>query len=233
MDNNTVILDFLINAYTNEIPLSNVLNADIIRAFCGNADPEIRSWTAKAFVLDKPTDFIIACLLELANDYEESVRVEAVDSLSNFCTNSSFNCLCAAIEDESPLVRAYAAFGVAYVGRELCPDEAKRILIREEANEQCERVLVGVYEGLYILGEKDRIHMLLSMLNSGDFYTCCAATHALQEIVNAENNNIILSALEGFNFSACPLAVVDAINKLIMLCDTQADAGTGSDLYAT
>ena len=143
----------------------------------------------------KVIDDAVKWLSQLAKDSDAHVRVEAVDSLRTFVCRQSFDALCQATVDSDALVRGYAAYGVAIIGKEISFDEAKIILLSMVACENNPRVLVDIYEGLYVLGETTALKDLFSLIHIDDYLVQCAVIHACEEIANDRNRQIILSFL--------------------------------------
>ena len=119
------ILDVLMKSYDEAKPLSESLNVEMIDSLSNNDSAEIRAWLARALVYHNSDAQTVALLCKLSQDAASSVRVEAVDSLSGFATQESFEMLCQASVDEDELVRAYAAFGIAYVGKKIYPESVE------------------------------------------------------------------------------------------------------------
>lgn len=218
MEDATHILDILMKSYDEATPLSESLNVEMINSLSNSDSSEIRAWLARALVYHNSDSQAVALLCKLSQDIASSVRVEAIDSLSGFTTQESFDTLCQASEDEDELVRAYAAFGIAYIGRKLHPDRALQTLLDMSQNEKSERVFVDIYEGLYILGKNEMLEKLMSLYNSSDYRVQCATLNVLEELVYPQNVRTIYNFVSTLDASTCVPAVASAIRRLYQRC---------------
>ena len=189
------ILEQLYKCYDLGQSPSNYFDYGQINNLASSRNEDIRSSLAKALVNHKVIDDAVKWLSQLAKDSDALVRVEAVDSLRTFVCRQSFDALCQATVDSDALVRGYAAYGVAIIGKEISFDEAKIILLSMVACENNPRVLVDIYEGLYVLGETTALKDLFSLIHIDDYLVQCAVIHACEEIANDRNKQIILSFL--------------------------------------
>lgn len=189
-------LQHLIDAYDNQVPLQTALLKHEIETYATHPDSEIRMWVAKGLVHDSAD--VVGFLLRLAKDEDEAVRLEAVDSLSAFATRESFHALCAALADSDPLVRAYAACGVAEVGAVVAPEETAGLLRHTQTQESCPRVLTDLWGGLYHLGDADALNQLMALFHSGDYQVQCTVLQILIERSGKaadERTSLFLSSL--------------------------------------
>lgn len=212
------LLDILMDCADNGKELSKVMDSDSIATLSNNESVDIRIWAARALVCDAMNRITIETLCQLANDKDAQVRVEAVDSLCEFCCAESYSVMRSAIPDSDFLVRAYAAFGLAFIGKTIEPEEAKRLLICAEEKETECRALVGIYGGLYILGQTSALDNLIMLFSSGDYHIQCAVLNILNEVLNDENCGKIQSFIHGIDLSVCSSAVVDTIKRLYAQC---------------
>lgn len=208
------ILELLTQSYDECKPPEDYFNKECLDALVSNESIDIRIWLAKALVYGKNCEYAVEMLHELSQDKDASVRVEAIDSLSNFVCRTSFEVFCNTINDQNTLVRAYSAFGVALVGMHVSRPEALSILHRIAETERNRRVLVDIYEGLYILGDVEKLNKLLELFYSSDYHIQCAVLHALIEILSCENLGEIRKFIDSLDPSIHELAVNDTIQQL-------------------
>lgn len=212
------ILDILMKSYNEAKPLSESLNDEMINSLSDSDSAETRAWLARALAHQNSDAQTVALLCKLSQDIAASVRVEAVDSLSGFATQECFDILCQASVDEDELVRAYAAFGIAYVGKKIYPDRALQTLLDMAQKEKSERVFVDIYEGLYILGRNEMLEELFKLYNSSDYRVQCATLNVLDELVYPENVSTIYKFVSILDTSICVPAVICAIERLAQKC---------------
>lgn len=218
MENAELMLDVLIQSYNEARSLSESLSIEMINCLCDSDSVEIRASLARTLVYHNSDTQAIALLCKLSQDVAASVRVEAVDSLSNFINSESFDILCRASTDKDYLVRAYAAFGIAYVGKRINPEKALQMLRYMSLSEKCERVFVDIYEGLYILGRTEMLNELINLFYSSDYHVQCATLNALDELVYPQNVSTIYNFVRVLDSSIYVSAVACAIKKLNQRC---------------
>lgn len=218
MRDEALILDRLRDSYDEENSLSDYFDFEELDCLCDSDLIDIRIWLAKALSYHQPDIQAIVLLRKLYQDTASCVRVEAIDSLSAFETQDSFEILCSAASDPDELVRAYSAFGIALVGRRISPVIAHQILLRMAETESSIRTLVNIFEGLYILGQKEMLDRIIGLFDSSDYRIQCAVLHALEELLCTENKSAIKQFVDGLNLSTYTCAVADTIERLASEC---------------
>lgn len=214
MINSDELIKSLLSIYDSGEALSDCMESEEIASLIQCDDAEVRIWVAKLLAYDNLENMAVQFLCQLAEDEDACVRVEAVDSLSAFSNIQSYHTLCHAMEDTDELVRSFAAFGIAVIGKKLCPDDAERILRYANSKETSDRARVGIYVGLYILGIREMLPLLMILCESDDYHVACSAMHALEEVLGPENENEIAAFINSLDAFAQPLAVVDTIHQL-------------------
>ena len=205
--------DIAKNAYLSKISLFSILSTEEVYRISQSENPEIRCWVAKALSLDDDNAIACSILCFLSNDDDFLVRIEAVDSLSNFIHHQAYQCLLSAASDSDELVRAYAAYGIACVGKYVAYSDARSFLNKMLEYEKKARVRVGVLEALYILGEQTRLLELLDLFESDNYLVRCSVIHALCDIANCSNCKIITSFVENIDLEVESAAVKSAIKQ--------------------
>ena len=214
MDTDDHIIALLIHDFEHCVAPSSHLSQTEMERCVQHSNDEIRAWTAKALVNDISKEETVDYLCRLAVDNNPSVRVEAVDSLSEFTHLQSYHALKHAVSDSDYLVRAYAAFGVAYVGKSLLPSDAEMTLLQLKTTETDDFVRVSILEGLYILGDSASLEDLFGMFKSSDYHTQCSILHALEEIWDESNRLRILSFVDTLTVAEYPPAVSGSLKEL-------------------
>ena len=218
MDSVDNLCELLIYCFNEGLSPTNIIDWKRLLELADSDSLEVRVCLAKALV-NQPVDTnTVELLVKLTKDPSPNVRVEAVDTLGAFPTKASYDRLCVCLNDSNQLVRAYASFGVAVVGKEISPQSALKVLQEKEYAESNKRVMVNIYEGLYILGSADALRKLIELFNSEDYRVKCAVLHAMCEILNPENKTSICDFLQSFDLSAFPVAVSASAELLMEMC---------------
>lgn len=212
--NPTDVLDLLIHSYNAGQSPSSYLSTQVISSIITCDSDDIRQWLAKALINHNSNSFAVPLLCKLAQDSQSFVRIEAVDTLSSFICQESFNALCLAVNDNDELVRAYAAYGIAAVGKEIAPTNALYLLNQAASSEENCRVLVDIYGGMHLLGQEDALQKLFKLFQVDDYLVQCAVIHLFEDIVNNHNRDEIAHFINNLNISNYAYSVVDAILQL-------------------
>lgn len=194
--------------------LSEIMSDESIENLPENKDADVRIDAARALANNTFNSVTVDTLCRLAKDEDSLVRIEAVDSLCAFSCPVSFEIMQSALLDPECLVRAYAAYGVAVVGKNIRPDYAKEILLLAEAKETEPRTQVGIYEGLYILGQENALDKLMGLFYLDDYRLQCAVLNALDEVMNDQNRNSIHGFLSSIYSSIHSVAVLDTLERV-------------------
>lgn len=111
----------------------------------------------------------------LQHDPDELVRTEAAESLGAIGDKRAKHALEHAVNDRSPLVRAYAASAMARIrGHINMSALRKRVAI--ERNPQ---VRASLFEALYAAGDLSFLPRLFRLLNHANYRVRCAAANAI------------------------------------------------------
>lgn len=207
-------LEFIQNAYLTNTSLFSLISLDDIYILTQSENAEIRYWVARALSLDNNISDACDILCFMVNDQDALVRLEVVDALSNQINAKAYQCLQLAVSDCDELVRAYAAYGIAYVGQHVDPFDAQYILHQMLKCEKCDRVRVGIVEALYILGETNYLSQLLHFFDSEDYWVRCSVIHALIDIASLSNYTVLASFLESINLEEEVAAVKSSVVQL-------------------
>lgn len=211
--NHNEVIDVLMQAYSDNQSLHNHFSNSELQGLSEHDSEDIRIWLAKALV-NHDGDDDVKFLVSLSRDKDPLVRLEVADSLSTYVNRDSFSTLLALMNDSDDLVRAYAAFGVALVGRTIAQQTAQQTLLNVASVETNKRVLVDVYEGLYLLGLEAYLQKLFGLFESKDYHTQIAVLHALEEIANDENNQAIAQFVWNLETTNRVRSVAEAIKQV-------------------
>jgi len=201
-------------AYLSMTSLFSLLPEEKIRELSRSESAELRCWIAKALSKDSKNNVACSILCTMTVDSDPTVRVEAVDSLSNYINQDAYRCLCISASDPDDYVRAYAAYGIAVVGEHVEPNKARNILHEMLMHEKSDRVRVGILEALYILGEVRYLPEMLQLFETDDYLIRCSVISALDEIADENNHEALMSFLRNADFSDEFPAVISAIEQL-------------------
>ncbi|MBQ7915353.1 MAG: HEAT repeat domain-containing protein [Firmicutes bacterium] len=143
---------------------------------------DIRADLAKILV-SYEGECVEQALLKLATDKKYSVRLEAIDSLSNFPSDSTYQTLMQYAEDKDWLTRGYALWGIC----KTCLGERKVETIQYIKNvleiETSKFCRINMYGGMCILGEKENILNLLSLYPNSYYRNKCSIFNTLHELL--------------------------------------------------
>lgn len=141
-------------------------------------------------------------LLQLACDKVALVRTEAYDSLSGFAFPEIEIFLKKAVKTErDALARTYAISSWTEVAIALFEDHSDDIsfikwMLEKTKIKKSEHCLLECYYALYRFGEKEMLAKILSFFRSKDYRIRLAVFHVLEEIVDDENRDKIIDAIE-------------------------------------
>jgi len=96
--------------------------------------------------------------------------------------------------------------------------EAKKLLSYAEKKEHSTHVLVGIYEGLYILGNDIALDKLIYLFREDNYHTQCAVLNALGEIVNPDNLHKIVAFISRLDATKYPVSVSGTLLRLQKKC---------------
>ena len=116
-----------------------------------------------------PEDELKARYVELLTDPEEIVRVQAVENLADYRGHGVLvRGIIGCFEDDSHLVRGFAAVTLGWIGGDDCIKVLEGRLGIADAWEE-----INVLAGLILLGEEHYLSPLLALLTSPDYQVRC------------------------------------------------------------
>ena len=138
--------------------------------------PEVRmeSIESLGLILKKP----IPELMSMLKDKNDLVRVYTVEALENIGDRSAARPLRKALRDASPLVRSYAASALGA----LRDHSARMVLHRTLLKEHSPRARVGFLVGLFLLGDKQQLPLLMALVDNKSYRVRCAAANTLAQL---------------------------------------------------
>lgn len=210
--------NILVDIYEKEKSVSSIYSPYMMWKLAKHNDDLVRGYLAKALVYDTESSVALDVLCKLSKDKEPLVRVEAVDSLSEFCCVKSYKVLKNALYDLDYLVRTYALFGIAYIGKKLNPEETIELLQeydKKEVNLHCK---VSIYEGLYMLGQQVYLDKLMNLFWNDDYQIQCSVANALSEVIEQKNVPVIRKFLHTLKIEEYSVAVKSSIENLNNVC---------------
>lgn len=114
-------------------------------------------------------------LYPLLKDPFYLVRIETLETLAQIRDRAALPLIAKRLQDQHPLVRAYAATSIA----ELEGHQFVKAIEAASKRESDERAGVGFASALFILGDASQFQVLLKFLSSADYHARCASANAL------------------------------------------------------
>lgn len=200
--NGSVVLErvesFLLECFKKGISPLRYFSIEYLGDLIQSDSEELRSTLAKSLCYGDTR--AVPLLVGLSRDEEELVRLEAIDSLINYPCEESYLTFCNGTNDESDLVRAYSFWGLSVASGEKYIHDARMRLRTAAIAEHDPRMLVDIYAGLYILGDKERLDDLMELFDEGNYLVKCAVIHTLEEIATEDNIDRLMLFLESKQF---------------------------------
>lgn len=114
-------------------------------------------------------------LYPLLKDPSELVRIETLESLGRIGDKEAIPLIVEKLEDNSPLVRSYAARFVADLGGE----KYLPVLQTRKSREDDDVAKVGLAHALFSVGDAAQLSILLELLSSDKYTVRCASANSL------------------------------------------------------
>jgi HEAT repeat protein len=118
-------------------------------------------------------------VIRLLNDKNEIIRADAVQTLFFLSKEKSLKYLIEKLDDKHRFVRSAAATFIGEVGDKSAIKDLENALCRERSN----TAKVGILEGLYLLGQRKRLHELLLLLKSKKYQVRCAVVETVKYLI--------------------------------------------------
>lgn len=160
-------------------------------------DSEIRYEIAEV-LSGKNESRINKIFLELLNDEDELVRINATDSAYNCTSNEIIDKLKDISLNDKYLVRGYAILSIADIARKCERKEELQKFIKNRLKvEKSKWVKGAIYSSLYLLNkEKKYFLLLLDLLDASNYKIRCMVVNSISEVLNKENCLIVKERLE-------------------------------------
>lgn len=144
-----------------------------------------------------PVSIAEPVLLQLLQDEDELVRVNACDSLCISNSLDTRNLLLKIAKHGRYLSRGYAILSAANITVRNGFDayDMRSFLHKRLKQERSTWVQVSIYTALYQLGEKKYIENLIALLDNRFYQIRCAVVHSLEDIFQEGNTDSIKDAL--------------------------------------
>ena len=136
-------------------------------------------------------------LSRLARDKDSLVREEACDSLCISKSVTTYELLKKIAEkDKNGKVRGYAIMSLGEIADRIhMQKDLEKFLDNKLINEEILFTKICIYAVLYNLGKIEYLTNLLIMINEKNYCNRCAVVERLSEVINAENKEVIRTAL--------------------------------------
>lgn len=167
---------------------------DLIYRLSYDTNSFIRALSAE--ILAKiPNERSKSILFMLANDRHCFVRTEAYDSLSVFSDKETAGLLSEKISSESDdLALSYAVILFAQICRDMDMINMGTEFLTSAADKlTSERCTLCMYYAMYLLGKREYLRKIYSILHCKDYRIVCMAVSLLSDIINNSNSKEIIS----------------------------------------
>lgn len=179
------ILSKILQCYDNQTPLFQVFSYnEVLRISCDD-NSELRAAIAQVLVWDAPDSYAEKILHCLSSDFDELVRLQAIDSLSEYPSLKSYHIMKNALHEQDELIRAYAAFGMGMLGKQYDRRKSKKSLHKLLEKERSDYVCAAVFCGLYMLDEKSALQKMIKLFNSPNYYAQCYVLRSLCDLYDS------------------------------------------------
>lgn len=161
-------------------------------------------------------------LLKLLCDKNSLVRTEAADSLSQYPYDDVLQQLKIVAEnDNNHMVRGYALLSMTLVSMMLKADPAKYLSFLHQRCKREKSVFckLNCYHALYIMGEKDKLEVILLILKSRNYRNRCAVVNTLYDVVNESNRLLVVREFKKQLLKENSEAVISTINGFLRKYD--------------
>lgn len=158
--------------------------------------------------------------LELLNDENELVRINASDSVYNCTSNQIIDKLKDIILNDKYLVRGYAILSICDIANKC--ERKKEIQNFIEGRLKVEKskwVKATIYSSLYLLNNENKyIILLLNLLDESNYKIRCMVLNRVSELLNEKNCLIVKERLENKmkveNSVAVRSSIIKILNKI-------------------
>ena len=180
-----------------------------------NEDAEIRAFIAELLVRFD-SEKAKSALMELCEDDDEMVRVNACDSLAVFRDIKVYHTLLKCYrEDGCILVKNYALLSIIDIMKFIDIDEniLKEVFLNclKDSNDL---MRASAFKGLYLLNEEWRLDELLDLLYAESHELKCSIINILFDIITKDNKNEILEKVFCIMKNESSKSVLSAMEKL-------------------
>jgi len=131
-------------------------------------------------------------VVKLLDDKNEIIRADAVQVLFYLSKERSLTYLIEKLDDKHRFVRSAAATFIGEASDKSAINDLENALDRERSN----TAKVGILEGLYLLGQKERLYELLLLLKSKKYQVRCAVANTVKYLeMENEDKKLVIDTL--------------------------------------
>lgn len=130
-------------------------------------------------------------VLPLLNDKDELVRVAAVECVAYLGGEKASRYLIKHLDDRSELVRKHVGGWIGEIGDKTLT----KYLVDRLKHERSGLAKVGLLEGLYLLGQEERLLEIIRLFRSRRYQVRCCVANILASLVNKQNKRLIRESL--------------------------------------
>jgi HEAT repeat protein len=210
--------------------LEDAIEATHLIAALESRNSEVQMRAAEA-LSGRPEEGVIDALIILAvNASDTLAQISAIESLGDLRAHDAVHPLEDLLRSDDELVRGSAAFSLGEIGDSECIAVVEKTLETEESEHS--QVMLEVC--LYKLGQHERLHGVISRIQSEDYHVRCAAAHLLADIVDVTNVTVIGNALHEALSREAAAAARSSIRSAIATVDAyRSDPENGKDSGAS
>ncbi len=221
----------ILQCYDNQTPLLQVFSYNEVLCVACSDNSELRAVVAQALVWDAPNSRAENILHCLFSDSDVLVRLQAIDSLSEYPSLKAYHIMKNALYERDDLIRAYAAFGIGMLGKQYDRRKSKKSLHQLLEKERSDYVRAAIFCGLYMLDEKSALQKMIKLFSSSNYYVQCYVLQSLRDfydscdIFEQQSIQVFTAKLEKSKY---PPAVSSSIQKLQRKIINSAENGSVS-----
>lgn len=208
--------DKIITAMTEKNKLDEN-DVNMLLQLSQSREPEIRAYTAELLVKAND-DKAEKILIDMCEDEDELVRVNACDSLCAFASAETYERLAKSfLTDRSLLVKRYALLSIIDIMNDIKIDREKlKSFFISNVNTEDLGICAACFKGLYLMGEEKYLDRLLNLTKSENYQDRCMVLNILEDIITEKNKECILSAVKELRKAESSNAVNSIIDRIMM-----------------
>ncbi|MCL5773091.1 MAG: HEAT repeat domain-containing protein [Firmicutes bacterium] len=130
-------------------------------------------------------------VLPLLDDKNYVVKIDAIECIARLGKKRALKHLLKHLKDKNGIVRMYVGTVIGEIGDKTCAGYLEKRLKIEHSS----HAKVGLLDGLYRLGQKERLLGLIHLLKSRNYRVRCAVANTFASLINKRNQSLIKESL--------------------------------------